>query len=208
MRRATLLLLGCLLLSACTPSPPPPPPADTAPLAAATVSFTAARPATWAQPLPRPGLPNLHVVSDSLYRGGQPEPLAAGMTALQQLGVRTVVNLRYFHGEEEAARAAGLDYVALPFHPFAEPDPALLARFIAIVTDPARTPVYVHCLHGSDRTGTAVAVYRMVVQHWTAAAAEQELRAGGYGFHDEWYESYARFVAALDTAALRPAQTP
>lgn len=205
MRRAAILLLGCLLLPACTSSPPA---ADTAPAAAAAGGGTAARPDTWARPLARPGLPNLHQVSDSLYRGGQPEPLATGMAALKQLGVRTVVNLRFFHGEEEAARAAGLDYVALPFNPFADPDPPLLARFLAIVTDPQRTPVYVHCLHGSDRTGTAVAVYRMVVQHWPAAAAEQELRHGGYGFHADWYASYARFVAALDTAALRPAATP
>jgi len=30
------------------------------------------RPAAWAQPIERPGLPNLHQVSDSLYRSAQP----------------------------------------------------------------------------------------------------------------------------------------
>lgn len=34
-------------------------------------------------------------------------------------------------------------------------------------------PVLVHCLHGSDRTGTIVAMYRMVCQGWNK---QQSLR--------------------------------
>ena len=47
----------------------------------------------------------------------------------------------------------------------------------------ASGPVLVHCLHGSDRTGTIVAMYRIVEQGWTREAAIAEMTGGGYGYH-------------------------
>ena len=46
----------------------------------------------WAERLELPGVPNLHRVSENLYRGAQPG--AEGMKQLEKLGVKTVVNLR------------------------------------------------------------------------------------------------------------------
>ena len=47
---------------------------------------------TWAQAVEQPGLPNLHKVSDDLYRGAQ--PTAEGIKQLQALGIKTIINLR------------------------------------------------------------------------------------------------------------------
>ena len=55
----------------------------------------AARPEKWAVPITCAGVPNLHKVSDKLYRSAQ--PTAEGMTNLVALGVKTVVNLRDNH---------------------------------------------------------------------------------------------------------------
>jgi protein tyrosine/serine phosphatase len=55
-------------------------------------------------------------------------------------------------------------------------------RLLAIVTDPARQPVFVHCRRGSDRTGTAVAVYRICVEGWSREAAIDEMVNGGFRF--------------------------
>src|ERR1051326_9305937 len=57
------------------------------------------RPASWATPLEKPGLPNLHQVSPTLYRGAQPSH--EGMLQLQQMGVKTVIALRGLHRSEE-----------------------------------------------------------------------------------------------------------
>jgi len=112
----------------------------------------------WAVRVERPGLPNLHRVSPKLYRGAQ--PTREGLDELRRLGVRTIVSLRAFHGERDAVAAAGLGYERISFKVW-HPEDEDMRRFLAVVGDPARQPVFVHCLRGSDRTGTAVAVYRM-----------------------------------------------
>ena len=52
----------------------------------------AARPEKWAVPMTCAGVPNLHKVSDELYRSAQ--PTAEGMTTRVALGVKTVGILR------------------------------------------------------------------------------------------------------------------
>ena len=60
---------------------------------------SANRPAHWAQPMQVDGVPNLHKVSDSLYRSAQPS--AEGMANLKAMGIVTVVNLRSFHCDRD-----------------------------------------------------------------------------------------------------------
>lgn len=54
----------------------------------------AARNEKWAMPLTLEGVPNLHRLTDYLYRSEQ--PTAVGFRNLEKLGIRTVINLRYF----------------------------------------------------------------------------------------------------------------
>jgi protein tyrosine phosphatase (PTP) superfamily phosphohydrolase (DUF442 family) len=141
------------------------------------------RPETWAQPVELAGVPNLYRVSHELYRGDQPGP--QGLQNLQQLGLKTVINLRSFHSDRDATIAAGLAYEHIfmkPWHPEEED----VVRFLKIATDPRRTPVLVHCKHGADRTGTMVAVYRIAVQGWSKVEAIREMTQGGFGFHPIW----------------------
>ena len=53
----------------------------------------------WAEPMALAGVPNLHKVSDRLYRSAQ--PTAEGMTNLVALGIKTVVNLRDNHSDSD-----------------------------------------------------------------------------------------------------------
>lgn len=57
------------------------------------------RPEKWAKPMTCAGVPNLHKVSDKLYRSAQ--PAANGMTNLVALGIKTVVNLRDNHSDSD-----------------------------------------------------------------------------------------------------------
>ena len=68
----------------------------------------------WAVALSKPGLPNLHKVSDTLYRGAQ--PTAAGFPELRKMGIKTVVCLRNFHSDNELLGTNGLAYVAIPMN--------------------------------------------------------------------------------------------
>jgi protein tyrosine/serine phosphatase len=63
-------------------------------------------------------------------------------------------------------------------------------------------PVLIHCQHGADRTGLVCALYRVVYQGWTKAAALDELQNGGFGFHTIW-RNIRRYLERVDIDELR-----
>lgn len=52
--------------------------------------------------------------------------------------------------------------------------------------DPARRPIYVHCQHGVDRTGTIMAIYRMELEGWSNLEAFAEM--DHFGAHRIWMD--------------------
>lgn len=162
------------------------------------------RPAAWAAPIQLEGVPNLHKVSDTLYRSAQ--PTAAGMRNLEKLGIKTVINVRTFHSDRDELKGTGLDPVRLYMKTWHMEDEDAV-RFLQIATDPARTPVLVHCEHGADRTGGLSAAYRMVVQGWSKEDAIQEMTKGGFGFHTIW-SNIPEWVEHLDADAVKKKLVP
>jgi len=149
--------------------------------------------ARFAKRLPRArGMSYAAQVAPGLYRGGVPDE--HGVEWLKSIGIKTVVNLRHFHGEEEGerVRAAGMRYEWIQLESTDPPTEEQVARFVAIATDPNAHPVYVHCLHGVDRTGAMVAVYRMRTQGWSNADALAEMEH--FGAH-ELLRDLRHFVA-------------
>ncbi len=158
----------------------------------------------WAARVERPGLTNFHQVSPALYRGAQ--PTREGLDELRRMGVKTVVSLRAFHGEREAVAAAGLGYERISFKVW-HPEDEDLRRFLAIVTDPSRQPVFVHCLRGADRTGTAVAAYRICVEGWGREDAIEEMVDGGFEFNPR-FGNLVDYLRSLDVGALTVGPKP
>ncbi len=157
------------------------------------------RPPSWATPIPLDGIPNLHKVSNNLYRSAQPSSL--GMQNLRNFGIKTVINLRAFHSDRDEIRDLSLhreDIFMKVWHPERED----VIQFLRIVTDPQHTPVLVHCQHGADRTGTMCAMYRIIVQGWTKEEAIQEMTEGGFGFHEIW-NNLAEWIDRMDVESLK-----
>ena len=208
-------LSACAAPSSAQPAPPAPPQSTTtsdpgaATTSVATESAPAAtppgdassRPSHWAQPLAKPGLPNLHKVSDELYRGAQ--PTAAGMAELARMEVRTVVNLRLLHSDRKLLRGHPLDYEHVRMEAWEAEDDEVV-EVLEILTDPRQQPVFVHCKHGADRTGLVVAVYRVVVQGWSKADAIAEMTTGGFGHHEIW-RNLTDYLEQLDVARIKRA---
>ncbi len=145
------------------------------------------------------GVPNLHKVSDTLYRSAQ--PTAEGMKNLKRMGIETIVNLRSFHSDRDEIGNTGLGYEHVYMKAW-HPEQKEIVRFVRIITNPRRTPVVVHCQHGADRTGTMCAVYRIAVQGWTKEEALREMTEGGFGFHEVW-TNLKSWLAELDVESIR-----
>jgi protein tyrosine/serine phosphatase len=157
------------------------------------------RPANWAVPIEKLGLPNLHRVSDQLYRGAQ--PTAEGFRELKKMGIKTVVSLRSLHSDRELLGDTGLAYEQITMTAWhAETEDVV--RFLKIVADKEKTPVFVHCQQGADRTGTLCAVYRVVVCGWSKEEAIREMKEGGFGHHSI-FKNLPRFIEELDVEAIK-----
>lgn len=140
---------------------------------------------------------NFRVVRTGLARGGHPD--VASLDFLRAQGVGTIVDLEIDDGIEATteqiqtevaeAEARGFRVYQFPMSAF---EPALSDRFDLLVErtlsviarpnpiDPTRTGVYVHCLHGQDRTGLIIGLERVDQEQWTAERAYAEMLVDGF----------------------------
>jgi protein tyrosine phosphatase (PTP) superfamily phosphohydrolase (DUF442 family) len=147
-----------------------------------------------------PGVEYVAQVTPNLLRGAQPS--ARTIAWLKERGVKTVLNLRRFHGRSERERVlgAGMRYEHLPLEASDPPSDAQIERFLRLVTDPTLGPVYVHCAQGVDRTGTMMAIYRMEVEGWSNQAAFAEMKH--FGANRIWYD-LRQFVRRYRPQSMR-----
>jgi tyrosine-protein phosphatase SIW14 len=121
---------------------------------------------------------NFEVVSQELWRGAQPSSKA--IAKLAESGVKPIIDLRYKgrggEAESQVAQKNGIKYVNIPLG-FENPTVEDVARFMAIVSQPANQPVFVHCRQGADRTGAAVGIFRILHDRWSFAQAYNEMRS-------------------------------
>lgn len=168
-------------------------------LSVASAAAPRERPAHWAAPVINSTLENCHRVSDELYRCEQPG--RKDIADLQALGIRSLLNLRHYHTDPKKFEQAGF----LLLHQGMEADELTVDDLVAALRliRTAPKPVMVHCWHGSDRTGSVVAAYRIVFQNWTPAAALDELRHGGFGYHEKSFPNIITLFKTLDATDLR-----
>jgi tyrosine-protein phosphatase SIW14 len=139
----------------------------------------------WGGDLAAPGVPNFHQVNEHIYRGAQ--PTAEGWRSLANLGVKTVIDLRRedehsANTEARAVETAGMRYVNVPMNGILAPEGEDISKVLALLD--SGKPTFVHCKQGKDRTGTVIACYRMLHDHWQNKKALKE--AESYGMH--WFE--------------------
>jgi protein tyrosine/serine phosphatase len=151
-------------------------------------------------------LPNFHKVNERLYRGAQPLP--GGMKELAALGIKSVINLR---GEGEGERTekveaeeAGLRYFSVQLPGYGRPNDEQVEKVLSIIDDARNWPVFVHCRHGEDRTGTIIAVYRISHDGWTSGQAKKEAKRYGMSRFQFAMKDYIEDYARDHVAVARP----
>lgn len=145
-------------------------------------------------------LSNFHKISDTIYRGGQ--PLGDGFFRLKRLGIQVIINLRVVDTDIFHVESAGLKYYHISFKPHIPRD-ADVIRFLKILKEYKDTPVYIHCYHGSDRTGMLCAIYRIFFQGWDKNKALHEMIHGGFGFHEFFQQNLISYIKKVDVNAIR-----
>jgi protein tyrosine/serine phosphatase len=125
-------------------------------------------------------LPNFHQVHPYLYRGGQ--PTEAGLSQLKEMGIASIIDLRGHPGqvnaERKQAEALGFKFINLPMSS-AAPSSKQVNTFLHEVANARQGksgPVFVHCAHGSDRTGCLVGIWRVTADGFNYGQAYREMR--------------------------------
>ncbi|MDN3504877.1 MAG: dual specificity protein phosphatase family protein [Rhabdochlamydiaceae bacterium] len=140
-------------------------------------------------------LPNYDIVEDdTLHRGGQPN--RHGLNELANRGIRTVINLRKDQPNEINGK---LNKFNIPFNPF-KPRDKVVIDFLKVIYNKKHHPVFIHCFHGADRTGTLCAIYRIAVQKWDKEKAIAEMKK--YGFH-WWHSNLIDYIRELDIDKIK-----
>jgi uncharacterized protein (TIGR01244 family) len=129
-----------------------------------------------------PGVTNFSRVDATIGCAGATP--ASAMPEIKKLGFVSVVNLRAATEKDArveegqaAAKAAGLQYVHLPFDS-QNPDPKVVEAFLAAVKDPANQPVYIHC-GSANRVGAVWMIKRVLSDGWDLEKARVEAKAIG-----------------------------
>jgi tyrosine-protein phosphatase SIW14 len=160
------------------------------------------------------GIPHAGRISETLYRGAQPQEV--GFSELKLLGITTIVDLRSedrekVEWERKHAESLGMRFVHIPVNGWSPPTDEQVAQFLSLLRDNPGQKVFMHCHFGEDRTGVFTAIYRIAFDKWSADRAIQEMYF--FGFNGLWHPSMKTFVrdfpARLNSSpALAPLRTP
>jgi protein tyrosine/serine phosphatase len=147
---------------------------------------------------------NFHRVDEHILRGAQPGP--EGVRVLAADGVKTILDLRdgATVKEQEAAEASGIRYVHIPLNGLHAPGDADISRALATLDDRSAWPVFVHCVHGRDRTGTLIACYRIRHDGWENSKALAEAHRYGLSVLELGMK---RYILAFQPEAAKTHET-
>ena len=123
------------------------------------------------------GITNFAQVETTVACAGAVTP--ASVAGIKRMGFGSIINLRLANepgagidAEAAAAKAAGINFVHLPFNGNA-PDSGVVDRFLKIITEPGNQPAFIHCASG-NRAAAMWLIKRVLVDNWDNDRASEE----------------------------------
>jgi len=123
------------------------------------------------------GITNFAQVETTVACAGAVTPDA--VAGIKKMGFASIINLRLpteqgidIEAETAAAKAAGINFVHLPFNG-GMPDPAVADRFLEIITKPGYQPAFIHCASG-NRAAAMWMIKRVMIDKWDTDRASEE----------------------------------
>lgn len=140
-----------------------------------------------------------------LWRGSKPDK--DGAAWLIDHGIRTIVNLEWVHDDLSTIRQTTLSNASTrqieyfrvkDWEPLPSAAPAVedehVVHFLAIASQQAHQPVYVHCRSGQNRTGVMVAAYKIIIDGETNIdMVIEEMRS----YHGIWADLDSQYIREL-----------
>jgi len=137
---------------------------------------------------------NFHRIDDHISRGRQPNKY--GFEELAHEGFKTVLDLRggpvHEPHERKVVEGLGMHYISIRLSGIWAPHDDQIAKILAVMEDPARWPIFVHCRRGDDRLGMAIACYRIAYDHWSNQKAFDEATQIGLSRFEPFMRRYIR----------------
>jgi hypothetical protein len=150
-------------------------------------------------------------VSDNIYRGGKPN--TRDLQILSDVyGIKRVISLDGEIGAEISpmCHQLGIDQIIIPIGGSESTEMIdFLKENIMDLLD--IKPVYIHCKHGKDRTGMAIALYRVKGEGWSPEDALDEALSFDFGSGlDQETKSFYQgaFMKGEDVNELRDYRHP
>jgi uncharacterized protein (TIGR01244 family) len=129
-----------------------------------------------------PGIVNFARVETTVACGGAIKP--EGVAEIKQRGFKAIFDLQLpdertanIDGEAMAAKAAGVNFIHVPFTP-AAPDTSSVDKFLTEIRKPENDPAFIHC-GGGNRAAGFWFIKRVVVDKWDSDRALKEAEALG-----------------------------
>jgi uncharacterized protein (TIGR01244 family) len=123
------------------------------------------------------GITNLAQVETTVACAGAITPTS--VAGIKRMGFAAIINLRQasekgadLEAEAEAAKAAGIRFISLPFDG-SKPDPAVADQFLNTIQETGNQPAFIHCASGS-RAATMWFLKRVLIDKWDTDKALDE----------------------------------
>lgn len=127
-------------------------------------------------------IPNYREINANIFRGGR--PTVEGLHTLKQQGIKSIINLENVSGpvdrEREQAKRLGFGFMSSPMSWIVPPKDEQIDKILRVMSNPNNQPVYIHCLHGRDRTGLVSGLYRVLVEGMQPRDAYREMKDLGF----------------------------
>jgi len=124
-----------------------------------------------------PGITNFAHVETTVACAGAVTP--SSVAEIKKMGFGSIINLRLANeqgaeidAEAAAAKAAGINFVHLPLNG-ASPDPAVVDRFLKVITESGNQPSFIHCA-SANRASAMWFIKRVLVDKWDNDRASAE----------------------------------
>lgn len=123
-----------------------------------------------------------------------------GVKEIEKLGVKSVLSLRNIKSDRFIRKKSSLTFYKKTISAWTMSEDELIDALKLMMK--SEKPVLIHCVHGSDRTGTVVAAYRIIFENWSKEKAIQEMLERKYGFHPI-FDNLIRLLQNLDVDRVK-----